>query len=150
MSLIDFIRKKLDVQVATAIPATQDRKKEGSSLRIAGIVKIAVANPTDEKLNILACSWMLALPEGQLLTVYLPAVSLDRVKQDHPTLIRAEITQGCAHCVYGIRPGQTAGGYCASTDRHGQPGPYGAGHPARFLANDGGVACEYFESSETE
>ena len=90
---------------------------------------------------------MLTLPEGELLTVYLPAVSLDRVKRDHPTLIRARIAQGCGQCLYNIRPGQTVGGYCSSPDRHDQPGPYSVGHPARFLAGDGGAACEYFESS---
>jgi hypothetical protein len=151
MSLIDFIRKKSGIEVAIpAIPATQDRENDGIELRIARIATIAVANPANEKLSVLACSWMITLPEVEFLTVYVPAVSLARIQRDHPTLIRAEIAQGCSQCLWNTRPGHTVAGYCSSPDRQNQPGPYGAVHPARDLPGDGGAACEYLESSKHE
>lgn len=102
---------------------------------------VATHDPEERK----ACSWMITLPEGQLLTVYVPAVPLDWIQRDHPTMIGATIAQGCRQCLWNIHPGQGAGAYCSSHDRKDQPGPYGQGHPARFLAEDGGAACEYFE-----
>ena len=92
-----------------------------------------------------ACSWLCKFPMGDLLVVYVPAVSRRHVQRDHPTLISAAIAQSCSQCLWNFRPGQAPGGYCSSPDRNDEPGPFSHGHPARFLAKDGGAACEYFE-----
>jgi hypothetical protein len=92
-----------------------------------------------------ACSWLVTFTNGVLLSVYVPAVDIVRVKADHSTMIGAEIAQSCGQCLWNLRPGQTDTGYCSSPDRHDQPGPYGEGHPARFLPEEGGAACVYFE-----
>lgn len=73
---------------------------------IAEINATAVTVATHGREESKACSWMLTLPEGELLTVYVPAVSLQRVRRDHPTLIGAEIAQGCGQCLYAIRPAE--------------------------------------------
>lgn len=146
--LAELKKRGASVEVADGKVIVTPSSKLDDSLRQAireskpQIIAI-IEGPT--KQDKMACSWILCLPEGDLLTVYVPAVPLDRVQRDHPTLIGAMIAQGCDQCLWNIRPGQDPGGYCSSPDRNDKPGPYSHGHPARFLAKDGGAACEYFE-----
>ena len=97
-----------------------------------------------------ACLWLVKFADRELSTAYVPAVDVARVRADHPRATGARINQGCSGCVWNLRPGITETGYCTSPDRHDQPGPYGVGHPARFLPEGGGEACELFEGAQFE
>ncbi len=120
--------------------------------KVAPVVADAVT-PLHETLNPLlkpdanrkACSWRLQFKEGPLEFVVVPAMSLGDLKRDYPMLISAAVNQSCNQCLWHMRPGHTDTGYCSSPDRYDQPGPYGEGHPARFLPEDQGAACELFE-----
>jgi hypothetical protein len=94
-----------------------------------------------------ACSWLVTFLNSDMSVVYIPAVDLARVRTDHPSMTQATVAQSCGQCVWHVRLGLAERGYCSSPDRHDQPGPYGAGHPARFLDGHDGAACGCFEVS---
>ena len=95
-----------------------------------------------------SCSWRLTFADGPIDIVAVPAVSREQLHLDNPKLIVCEVSQDCGKCRYSLKPGQADYLYCSSSDRQDQPGPYGEGHPARFLPGDQGAACELFEACQ--
>ena len=136
---------------ATATPATVATV---TSLSVAAVAIVAVANPSKTNLStdqsVRSCSWLVTFKTAEMPVTYIPAVDLARVQADHPAMIATTIAQGCAACVWHLKPGVADKEYCSSPDRQDQPGPYGVGHPARFLPEDGGEACELFEGAQFE